>query len=101
LIDSIERSLFARGVITARIEADEEPFSTRPETVHLLVKSKVLSGMIALIVNLSGDETLTARAEGEEIKVDANDSAKAIAAVHELLSRSGILISTGGADWVI
>jgi sulfate adenylyltransferase large subunit len=101
LIDRIERSLFARGVITARIEADEEPFSTRPETVDLLVKSKVLSGMIALIVNLSGDETLTARAEGEEIKVDASDSVKAVVAVHELLSRSGILVSTGSADWVI
>lgn len=101
LIDSIERSLFMRGAITARIEADAEPFSTHPETVDLLVKSKVMSGMIVLIVNLTGNETLAARAEDQEIELDAHEAAPAIAAVHGLLVRSGILVSSDNADWEI
>jgi len=101
LIDRIERSLFARGAITARIDADAAPFAIHPGMVEVLVASKVLAGMIALVVNLTGGETLTARAEGEEITLDASDSTKAIGAVHELLGRSGILVSAGNADWVI
>ena len=101
LIDRIERSLFARGAITARIDADTEPFSTHPETIDLLARSKVLSGMIALIVKLAGDQTLTARAEGEQLELDAHEAAPAIAAVHGLLVRSGILVSSDNADWEI
>jgi sulfate adenylyltransferase large subunit len=101
LIDRIERSLFARGAITARIEVDAEPFSIHSGMVDLLIRSKVLSGMIALVVNLTGGETLTARAEGEEATLDANSTVEAVAAVHELLARCGILLSTGNADWVI
>jgi hypothetical protein len=69
--------------------------------VDLLIRSKVLSGVIALVVNLTGGEALTARAEGEQITLDASNAVEAIAAVHELLARSGILVSTGNADWVI
>jgi sulfate adenylyltransferase large subunit len=101
LIDRIERSLFARGAITARIDADAAPFAIHPGMVEILIASKVFAGMIALVVNLTGGEALTARAEGDEIVIDANDSTKAIAAVHELLGRSGILVATGSADWVI
>jgi len=101
LIDRIERSLFARGAITARIELDTEPFSVHAGMVDLLIRSKVLSGVIALVVNLTGGEALTARAEGEQITLDASNAVEAIAAVHELLARSGILVSTGNADWVI
>jgi hypothetical protein len=101
LIDRIERSLFVRGAITARIDADAAPFAVHPGMVENLVASKALAGIIALVVNLTGGESLTARAEGEEIVLDANDAARAIGAVHELLSRSEILISTGNTDWVI
>ena len=101
LIDRVERSLFARGAITARIEADAEPFSIHAGMVDLLVRSNVLSGMIALVVNLTGGETLIARIEGEEIRLDANNAVEAITAVHELLGRSGILLSAGNTDWVI
>ena len=101
LIDRVERSLFARGAITARIDADAAPFAIHPGMVEVLVSSGALAGMIALVVNLTGGETLTARAEGEQITLDANDSTQAIAAVHELLGRSGILVATESADWVI
>jgi hypothetical protein len=102
LIDRIERSLFVRGAITARIEVDDSAFGIHADMVEVLIRSKVLSGMVALIVTLTGGDTLTARAEGEQITLDAkNDSGEAIAAIHELLGRTGILVSPGNADWEI
>jgi len=101
VIDRIERSLFVRGVITARIEVDDAAFGIHAGMVETLIKSKVLAGMVALIVTLTGGDTLTARAEGEQIERSANDSIGAVAAVHELLAQSGILLSSGNADWEI
>jgi sulfate adenylyltransferase large subunit len=101
VIDRIERSLFVRGVITARIEVDDAAFGVHTGMVETLIKSKVLAGMVAMIVTLTGGDTLTARAEGEQIERGANDSIGAVAAVHELLARSGILLSSGNADWEI
>jgi sulfate adenylyltransferase large subunit len=100
LIDRIERSLFVRGAITARIEVDAA-FDIDEGVVEILIKSKFLTGMIVLIVNLTGGETLTARAEGEQIKLDVRDADAAIAAVNGLLARNGILVSLGNADWEI
>ena len=101
VIDRIERSLFVRGVITARIEVDDAAFGIHAGMVETLIKSKVLAGMVALIVTLTGGDTLTARAEGEQIERSANDLIGAVAAVHELLAQSGILLSSGNADWEI
>jgi sulfate adenylyltransferase subunit 1 len=100
LIDRIERSLFVRGAITARLEVDAE-FGISSSTLEHLIRSKVLSGMVALIVNLAAGETLTAQADGEQITLNANDPVAAIAAVNELLARSGVLLSSGNADWEI
>jgi sulfate adenylyltransferase large subunit len=101
LIDRIERSLFARGAITARIEADDAAFGIHPGMVEVLIRSKVLSGMLALVISLTASNTLVARAEGEQITLDSNDSAGAIVAVHGLLGRAGVLMSSGNADWEI
>ncbi len=99
-IDSIERSLFARGAVTVRIEVDAEA-GVNPATVDHLIRAKALSGIIALVVNLTGEETLTAQVEGEKITLETNDPAAVIAAVNELLFRSEILLSSGNADWEI
>jgi sulfate adenylyltransferase large subunit len=101
LVDRIERSLFVRGAVTARIEIDDAAFGLHADMVQTLIRSKVLSSMVTLIVTLTGGDTLTARAEGEQITLDANDSSKAIAAVYELLGRTGILVSPDSADWQI
>ena len=98
LIDRIERSLFARGAVTARIDLDA---GIDAVTVKHLIRSKILSGMIALVVNLTGEQTLTAQAEGERIAIDASDPAAALVAVYELLVRSEILLASENADWVI
>jgi sulfate adenylyltransferase large subunit len=100
LIDRIERSLFARGAVTARIEVDDEA-GINAAVVDHLIKSKALAGMIALIVRLTGGDSLTARAEGEQITLDAKDAGGVIAAVNELLARSEILLSSGNLDWEI
>jgi sulfate adenylyltransferase large subunit len=100
LIDRIERSLFFRGAITARIELDAVTGIDFSIVDHL-IRSKVLAGMIALIVNLAAGETLTAQADGEQITLNASDPVAAIVAVNELLARSGILLSSGNADWEI
>jgi hypothetical protein len=100
LIDRIERSLFVLGAITARIDVDSAS-GIDAGLAKVLIASKALSGMIALIVNLTEGETLIARIEGEQIALDANESIQAIAAVHELLIRCGILVSSGSSDWEI
>jgi sulfate adenylyltransferase large subunit len=100
LIDRIERSLFVRGAITARLEVDAE-FGISGSTIEHLIRSKVLSGMIALVINLAAGETLIAQADGERITLNASDPVAAIADVNELLARSGILLSSGNADWEI
>jgi hypothetical protein len=101
LVDRIERSLFVRGAVTIRIEIDDAAFGLHADMVQTLIRSKVLSGMVALIVTLTGGDTLTARVEDEQISLDAHDSSKAIAAVYELLGRTGILVSPDSADWQI
>jgi sulfate adenylyltransferase large subunit len=100
LIDRIDRSLFVRGAITVRIEVDVE-FGIGSSTIEHLIRSKIFSGMIALIVNLAAGETLTAQADSEQITLNASDPVAAIVAVNELLARSGILLSSGNTDWEI
>jgi sulfate adenylyltransferase large subunit len=101
LVDRIERLLFVRGVITARIELDDGPSGLDTGMVEALVRSKALSGIVALIVNQTGGEVLIARVQNEQITLDANDTDEAIAGVHELLRRAGILAPRGGSDWEI
>jgi hypothetical protein len=54
-----------------------------------------------LIVNQTGGEVPTARAQNERIGLDANDPDAAIAAVHRLLEQAGILAPAGNPDWEI
>ena len=102
LIDRIERSLFARGAITARIEVDGGgALELNAGMAEAIIASKVLSGMVALVITPAGGGTLTARAGNEQVELDASDPNEAITAVHELLARAGILVSHGNTDWEI
>jgi sulfate adenylyltransferase large subunit len=100
LIDCVERSLFARGAVTARFEVNAEAGIDAALIDHL-IRANALSGIIALIVNLTGEETLTAQVENEKITLNVNDPASAIAAVNELLVRNEILLASGNSDWEI
>ena len=95
-IDEVERSLFVRGVITLRVEAGD-----KSSAAELRVKSITEAGLLALVVTASDSSKLTARSGQESIVLDAYDSTRAIAGVHELLERAGILMSLGNLDWQI
>jgi sulfate adenylyltransferase large subunit len=101
LIDMIERWLFEHGVITARIEAVDVACGADAESSGLAAGSTARSGLLALVISPTGGNTLTARAENEELTFNAYDSDKAIPGIHALLERAGILVPHGQPDWRI
>jgi len=101
LIDLIERDLFTHGVVTGRIRTDDAALGARPGLIQILAESKVRSGVLALIVTPANGDVLTAQVDDEQIVADANDTAVAVTAVHELLQRAGILLWPGSSDWQI
>ena len=96
LIDAIERSLFAIGAVTARIDAASEEFLLHPQLLELVLAGQTQAGFLSLLVRAQEEDT--ARAGDENIPLDASDFASAIAAVHRLLRASNILVSTEGLD---
>jgi sulfate adenylyltransferase large subunit len=101
LIDSIERDLFAHGAVTGRIEVDDVALGIHPGTIGILVESNLRSGLLTLVVTQSDGDALTARVGDDQIIVNADESDAAIAAVRELLQRTGILVSPDSPDWQI
>ncbi|HTY84652.1 MAG TPA: sulfate adenylyltransferase subunit CysN [Silvibacterium sp.] len=87
IIDQVERSLFDLGAVTVCAE------SNVPSLVQIIVDA----GLIALITRTADNNTLIARAGDQTITVDAGDLQGATAAVHRLLTQSGIFVS-GKAD---
>ena len=88
-IDRVERSLFDLGAITVRVDA--------LDTSDAVIRSIVEAGIIALRIRLTNSSTLTARAGEKEITVDTDDVHKLIAAVHQLLTESGVFVRSGKA----
>ena len=101
VIDQIERSLFAIGAVTARIDTGDEPFKTRPNLIEVLVKVNVRAGILVLVTVTSGGDKVIARAEGHESTFIAKDSEQMIQGVRGLLTRAGILRVSESVDWEI
>ncbi len=79
LLNRIERSLFVSNAVAIRCtEAEHANFVAR-------------AGLLALLATSSSDKSLTARAAGMEVRVDADNPDQAVAAVYRLLTTSGIL----------
>jgi sulfate adenylyltransferase subunit 1 len=97
LIDAIERSLFAVGAVTARIDANADAFLLHPNLLETVTGLQSKSGILSIVAHSGPSATLTARAEGEEITVDTDDSMHAVSVVHQLLHRTGVFITTEGA----
>ena len=94
LIDAIERSLFAAGAATSRIDASDDAFQLHPSLLEIVTRIETRAGLLTLVATANESETLTARAEDEELTVEAGDAMHVVAAVHQLLQRAGIFISS-------
>lgn len=92
LIDAVERSLFSVGVVTSRIEADDDAFLLHPQLLDLLARVETRSGLLSLVARAGEDGKLVARIEGDELKLDASQPTQAVTAVHQLLYSTGIFI---------
>ena len=98
LIDVIERSLFAAGVVTVRVDADAEPFVTNPMLVEAVTGLHARAGVLSLVVRARKEPSLFATSEGERVTVDASHPMHAISAVHQLLHNTGVFVSTERAN---
>jgi sulfate adenylyltransferase large subunit len=97
LIDSIERSLFSVGVVSNRIEADDEVFLLHPILLEIVTSLQTQSGLLALVVKENQSGPLRAHTEGRQITLDVNDPIKAVSAVsavHRLLHAAGVFINS-------
>jgi sulfate adenylyltransferase large subunit len=92
LLDAIERSLFSVGVVSCRIDADDDAFILHPRLLEIITRIQFQSGLLALVVRVDESGAATARTEGEQVPLDATDSNIAIAQVHQLLHSAGIFI---------
>ena len=97
LIDSIERSLFAAGTVTGRIDVDDSRLAGNEDRRKLLLESYVQSGLIALVAKTDDSGELVAIAGDEKLVLDTSDANAVIAAVRQLLVRAGILLASGKA----
>jgi sulfate adenylyltransferase subunit 1 len=92
LLDAVERSLFSVGVVSCRIDADDDAFILHPSLLEIVTRIQFQSGLLALVVRADESGTATARTEGEQVTLDAADSNIAVAQVHHLLHSAGIFI---------
>jgi sulfate adenylyltransferase large subunit len=94
ILDAVERSLFSAGVVSCRIDADEDAFVLHPSLLEIVTRIQFQSGLLALVVRVDESGAAMARSEGEQVTLDATDSIKAVAQVHQLLHAAGIFISS-------
>ncbi len=92
LLDAIERSLFSAGVVSCRIDADDDAFILHPSLLEVITRIQFQSGLLALVVRVDESGAAAARTEGQQVALDATDSNKAIGQVHQLLHSAGIFI---------
>ena len=98
LIDAVERSLFAVGAATCRIDAGELASLEHLGMLDIVTDLQTRSGLLTILARLGDESVLTASAGGFEITSDADNRMHGVAAVHQLLQRAGIFISPEGAD---
>ncbi|MGB6744053.1 MAG: sulfate adenylyltransferase subunit CysN [Terracidiphilus sp.] len=97
LIDAVERALFAVGVISSRINAEDDVFRRHPNLLEVVTGIQARSGLLTLVAHADENAKLTARVEGEQITLGATEPMQTVSTIHQLLQRAGIFISTEGA----
>ena len=94
LIDAVERALFAVGVVSSRIDADDDVLQRHPNLLEVVAGIQTRSGLLTLVAHANENAKLTARVEGEQITLGATEPMQTVSAIHQLLQRAGILISS-------
>ncbi len=98
LIDAVERSLFAVGAVTCRIDAGELASLEHLGMLDIVTDLETRAGLLTILARAGDEGVLSANAGGFEITIDAENRMHAVATVHQLLQRAGIFISPEGGD---
>ena len=93
-VDAIERYLFELGVITARVGGADPNYGRDGEAA---VRFMHAAGLLVLNIKPVDRNTLYARSGEHEITAEAGDIHELTSAVHQLLTRAGVLLSSGKA----
>ncbi len=91
LIDLIERSLFAAGVVTQRVDNGDEAVAEHPGLLDALVRMQTVAGLLVLQVTRNESERLVAQVGGRQLILEDTNRSGVVAAVHRLLHEAEIL----------
>jgi len=94
LIDLIERSLFAAGVITQRVHIGDAAIAQHPGLLEALVRQQAEAGLLVLQVAVNEIERLVAQVRGRQLILEDSNRSSVVAAVHQLLHEAEILYDT-------
>jgi hypothetical protein len=94
LIHAVERSLFAIGVVTCRIDMGEGALQRNPSLLEIVTGIQTRSGLLTLVAHATESSKLIARIEGDQVSINADETMHAVSVVHQLLHRAGIFVST-------
>jgi sulfate adenylyltransferase large subunit len=94
LINAVERSLFAIGVVTSRIDMGEAVLQRHPNLLEVVTGIQTRSGLLTLVAHATEGGKLNARMESEQVSVSAEETMHAVSAIHQLLHRAGIFLSS-------
>jgi sulfate adenylyltransferase large subunit len=94
VINAIERSLFAIGVVSSRIDMSEGTLQRHPNLLEIVTGIQTHSGLLTLVAHATEGDKLVARTEGEQVSVGTEEPMQAVSAVHQLLHRVGIFLSS-------
>jgi len=98
LIDAVERSLFAAGAVTVRLEADSDEFLVHPNLLESILDLHSRAGILSLVVRTADSETFRTRSGNSQISIESTEPAQVIAAVQRLLREAAIFISSERAN---
>jgi sulfate adenylyltransferase large subunit len=93
-IDAVERSLFAVGVITQRVDRKDAALQAHPGLLATIARLQVESGVLGLHFIAEEGDQLTARVNDREESFDTGILVEVLAGVHRLLHNTEILFDT-------
>jgi len=94
VIDRVERSLFADGYVVARIDVANGGANAQ----EAISRWAVASGILALLITESDASDCVARIGDRQLILNEDEIAHSIASLHELLTETGILLSSRKAN---